>query len=156
REDFLHKESTKLAKRYDRIFVEKLRIQNMSKNRHLAQAIMDAGWYKFRQLLSYKTEVVEVSPNYTSQTCSRCGAQIKISLSVRTYVCPHCGLVLPRDHNAALNILAKGRSDLAQSTDAQSGTVAMATTPAEIGASGTTERPQPVREAGIDNDGHIQ
>lgn len=139
REDFLHKESTKLASRYDRIFVERLKIQNMSKNKHLAQAIMDAGWYKFRQLLSYKTEVVEVAPHYTSQECSSCTNKMKIGLSVRTYVCEKCGLVLPRDHNAAVNILAKGRSDLLKknSTDAQSGTVAMATTPAEIAGRGS-------------------
>ncbi len=152
REDFLHKESTKLASRYDRVFVEKLKIQNMSRNRHLSQAIMDAGWYKFKQLLSYKTEVVEVAPHYTSQTCSGCGNKMKIGLSVRTYVCPCCGLVLPRDHNSAITILANGRSDLARkrSTDAQSGTAEKPATPVEIGVSGTTHSPQPVKEAGID------
>ena len=29
-------------------------------------------------------------------------------LSVRIHDCPHCGLVLDRDHNAAVNILALG------------------------------------------------
>jgi transposase len=32
---------------------------------------------------------------------------VKKSLSVRTHVCPSCGLVLDRDHNAAKNILQK-------------------------------------------------
>ena len=31
----------------------------------------------------------------------------KKSLSVRTHICTSCGVVLDRDHNAALNILAK-------------------------------------------------
>ena len=32
------------------------------------------------------------------------------AMSVRTHRCPACGLTLDRDHNAALNILALGRS----------------------------------------------
>jgi len=31
---------------------------------------------------------------------------VKKSLSVRTHICPRCGVVLDRDQNAALNILA--------------------------------------------------
>jgi putative transposase len=27
---------------------------------------------------------------------------------VRTHICPHCGLILDRDENAAVNILARG------------------------------------------------
>lgn len=33
-------------------------------------------------------------------------------LSIRVHDCPHCGLKLDRDHNAALNILARGLSRL--------------------------------------------
>ena len=50
--------------------------------------------------------VVAVSPRYTTQDCSGCGFQVKKTLSMRTHVCPSCGLVLDRDWNAALNILA--------------------------------------------------
>jgi len=32
---------------------------------------------------------------------------VKKSLSIRTHICTSCGVVLDRDHNAALNILAK-------------------------------------------------
>jgi putative transposase len=47
---------------------------------------------------------VAVSPAYTSQECSNCGAHVKKSLSMRTHVC-QCGFVLDRDWNAAINIL---------------------------------------------------
>ncbi|MGC9504103.1 zinc ribbon domain-containing protein, partial [Baaleninema sp.] len=39
------------------------------------------------------------------QTCSNCGENVKKSLSMRTHRCPHCGLVIDRDGNAAINIL---------------------------------------------------
>lgn len=54
----------------------------------------------------YGKTVVAVAPQYTSQDCSTCGNTVKKTLSVRTHVCS-CGTVLDRDHNAALNILAK-------------------------------------------------
>jgi len=84
----------------------------MVRNRKLAKSISDAAWSQFAQWLHYlgsvygKT-VVAVAPVYTSQDCSGCGATVKKSLSVRNHTCT-CGTVLDRDHNAALNILAKG------------------------------------------------
>jgi putative transposase len=51
--------------------------------------------------------VVKVAPHFTSQDCSACGTRVKNSLSVRTHICHGCGIVLDRDHNAALGILAK-------------------------------------------------
>jgi putative transposase len=53
---------------------------------------------------------VPVDPKGTSQKCSRCGGVVKKSLGVRVHACAYCGLVLNRDHNAALNVLALGRS----------------------------------------------
>lgn len=89
-----------------------LQIRNMVKNRHLAKSIHDAGWGQFISWVNYygllhDVPVIAVEPHYTSQACSNCGALIKKSLSVRTHICPGCGVVLDRDHNAALNILAK-------------------------------------------------
>jgi len=52
--------------------------------------------------------VIAVPPEYTTQECSRCGYLVKKTLSTRTHRCPRCGLVLCRDHNAALNILRRG------------------------------------------------
>ncbi len=65
-------------------------------------------------MLCYKEEesggrVVLVNPYGTSQMCSGCGEAVAKSLSVRVHECPHCGLVLDRDLNAARNILEIGR-----------------------------------------------
>ncbi|WP_129582594.1 zinc ribbon domain-containing protein, partial [Methanolobus psychrotolerans] len=46
-----------------------------------------------------------VNPCNTSQLCSKCGQKVEKSLAVRIHNCPHCGLVIDRDHNAAINIL---------------------------------------------------
>ena len=55
--------------------------------------------------------VVLVDPYKTSQLCSGCKREgPHKDLSERTHACPHCGLVLDRDQNAALNILRLGLS----------------------------------------------
>ncbi len=96
----------------DVVVYEDLRIKNMVKNHCLAKSINDAGWYQFRVWLEYFGKVfgritIAVSPTYTSQECSFCGAIVKKSLSTRTHICS-CGCKLDRDENAALNILNKG------------------------------------------------
>jgi len=44
----------------------------------------------------------------TSQNCSTCGSKVPKPLTARQHNCPHCGLILDRDVNAALNILHRG------------------------------------------------
>jgi putative transposase len=56
----------------------------------------------------YGVATVAVAPQYTSQNCSSCGEVVKKTLSTRTHICPYCGHVQDRDHNAAINILRKG------------------------------------------------
>ncbi len=111
--DFHHKEALHLLRHYDTIYLEDLQVANMVRNHHLAKSISDAGWAQFRAILACKAvwaskRVVAVPPHYTSQVCSRCGAYAQKSLSVRTHVCPECGLVLDRDHNGARNVLQVG------------------------------------------------
>ena len=53
----------------------------------------------------HEIAVIAVPPHYTTQKCSGCGTMVKKSLSIRTHICTSCGVVLDRDHNAALNIL---------------------------------------------------
>ena len=109
RKDFLHKESTKLAKKYNTIYVEDLRIKNMVKNHNLSKHILDCGWGDFRLMLEYKTNVIRVNPMYTSQTCNECGVKDATSrISQSEFVCKHCGNISNADFNAAKNIMSKG------------------------------------------------
>src|SRR2546428_10350659 len=85
----------------------------MVRNHCLAFSIADASWGMFRHYLENKAEsagrqVIAVAPYYTSQKCSQCGESVQKSLSVRTHVCPFCGYLADRDHNAARNILQCG------------------------------------------------
>ncbi len=112
REDFARKTANALISSHDLIAYEHLRIANLVKNRKLAKSISDASWGRFlRWLTSYgrvhDIAVIAVEPAFTSQDCSACGTRVKKSLSTRTHLCPGCGLVLDRDHNAARNILAR-------------------------------------------------
>jgi putative transposase len=118
RRDFLHKLSTRIIRENDTIFYEDLNISGMVRNRHLAKSISDAAWGMFIRMLYYKAEyagrrAVNVVPHGTSQDCSGCGEKVPKGLSTRWHRCPHCGLVLQRDHNAARNILARGMTLLA-------------------------------------------
>jgi putative transposase len=112
REDFARKTANALITSSDLIAYEDLKIANMLKNHHLAKSIHDAGWGIFLRWINYygalhDIPVRAVAPHFTSQACSDCGTIVKKSLSVRTHICTRCGVVLDRDHNAALNILAK-------------------------------------------------
>jgi len=112
REDFARKTASTLISSHDLIAFEDLKIRNMVKNHHLAKSIHDAGWGTFISWvkaygLMHNIPVIAVAPQFTSQQCSACDAMVKKSLSVRTHICTSCGVVLDRDHNAALNILEK-------------------------------------------------
>ena len=115
RRDFAVKTARCVVKSADFVALEDLQIRNMVKNHHLAKSISDAAWGEFRRWVEYFGKVfgvatVAVPPLYTSQNCSSCGEVVEKSLSTRTHVCPHCGHVQDRDHNAAINILKKGLS----------------------------------------------
>lgn len=112
REDFARKTASTLITSHDLIAYERLQIRNLVKNRKLAKSINDASWGRFLSWLTYygvlhEIPVIAVEPAFTSQDCSVCRTRIKKSLSIRTHICSGCGLVLNRDHNAAINILAK-------------------------------------------------
>jgi len=113
RQDTLHKVTTYLAKSHSKVVIEDLLVSGMLKNRRLARAIADVGFYEFRRQLEYKcgwygSELVVVPRAFpSSKMCSRCGHRKKeLSLSEREYECEQCGLVIDRDLNAALNLVA--------------------------------------------------
>jgi putative transposase len=113
RTDFAHQQSRRLVNAYGVIVFEDLNITNMIQNGRLSKSIADAAWNQLAQFTAYKAAdagrlFLQVDPRNTSQKCSRCSSIVDKDLSVRTHNCPHCGLSLDRDHNAAINILALG------------------------------------------------
>jgi putative transposase len=117
RADFHRKAALFLVRHFDTIYFEDLQTANLLKNHHLAKSIGDAGWATFLSLLVFKAayagkQAVAVSPAFTSQQCSGCGREVWKGLSVRWHHCPYedCGTSLHRDHNAALNILQRGKN----------------------------------------------
>lgn len=96
----------------ERIVVEDLNVKGMIKNRHLARAIGEMGFYDFIRILEYKCEelgieLIKAGRFYpSSKTCSHCGCINKgLKLSDRIFICPDCGFVIDRDYNAAINLM---------------------------------------------------
>ena len=135
RADYLHKQSRWLVDTFETIVFEEIKPANLSRapkpkqdeatgdylpngasaKSGLNKSILDAGWTTFIAYCTYKAEnagrsgVRQVDPKNTSQVCSACLKKgPHKDLSVRIHVCPHCGVVLDRDHNAALNIVRLG------------------------------------------------
>lgn len=133
RHDFLHKASRQLVNTYEVIVFEDLAPSNMSKRPKpkqdeetgqylpngtsaksgLNKSILDAGWSTFVMYCQAKAAwagsvtIAKVDSYKTSQICSQCGKEgSRKDLSERTHSCIHCGVVLDRDHNAALNVLS--------------------------------------------------
>jgi putative transposase len=111
RQEFLHKLSTKVVSENQTIILEDLNVSGMVKNRKLARAISQQGWYEFRVLCEAKSEkfrrefrvISRWEP--TSQVCSDCGFKWgKLDLSIRSVLCLNCGIEQDRDKNAAKNI----------------------------------------------------
>jgi len=118
RQDFAHKLSLNLIKRFQIIVFEKLDIKKMKENgfKGIRKSIGDVAWGQFMQFTTYKAEyagrqVVYVNPHNTSKMCSRCGQLVEKTLANRVHRCS-CGLVLDRDQNASLNILRLGMESL--------------------------------------------
>jgi len=112
RRDFHFKVAKKLVTQFDMICVEDL-THWIAEWRSLRKSISDVAWFQFFSILTFKAEeagrkVVRVDPKNTSQRCSGCGVIVPKELGDRIHNCPHCNLVLDRDHNAALNILQAG------------------------------------------------
>ena len=116
KEAYIHYVVNELLSRYDSIFMEDLNVKGMLRNHHIAKAIQEIGFYKFKEILSNKAlvndkKVVSVDRFYpSSKTCSVCGyKKLDLKLSDRKWTCPNCGTKHDRDINAAVNILIEGK-----------------------------------------------
>ena len=112
--DNLHKLSTEIANQVDAVCVESLDMRAMSnKGFGNGKATLDNGYGIFLNMLEYKLSdrgkyFIKVDKWYpSSQLCSCCGSQKKITLADRIYKCS-CGLEIDRDYNAAINIKNEG------------------------------------------------
>jgi putative transposase len=115
RTDFLQKLSTRVIRENQTICVESLSVKAMVKHPTLAKAIHDVGWGEFVRQLEYKANwygrtLVRIDKWYpSSKRCFACGHVLDyLTLDLRHWMCPECGLVHDRDVNAAQNILAVG------------------------------------------------
>ena len=117
---YIHYVANELLSYFDTVFMEDLNVKGMLRNHHLAKAISEVGFYKFKEILVNKSlvndkQVVFVDRFYpSSKTCSVCGYKKRdLRLSDRAWVCPKCGTNHDRDINAAVNILIEGKRMLA-------------------------------------------
>ncbi|SRR6266487_143781 len=87
--------------------------EHVERNKHLNRAVFNNwGLYGFVQMLVYKCllygkELVFLDERNTSKMCSGCGHLQAMPLYKRTYACTECALILDRDENSAINILAR-------------------------------------------------
>jgi transposase len=122
RKDWAEELSTDIARRYDLIRIENLKIPNMVKSARgtaespgknvaaksgLNREISRSGWGFLGTRLEQKAprRVERISPAYTSQRCSACGHVDKKSRKNQAdFVCTACGYACNVDVNAARNI----------------------------------------------------
>jgi IS605 OrfB family transposase len=116
RKDFLHKETTKLTKKYNKIYIGNVSSLKLAKTK-LAKSVNDASWGLFKSLLNYKAislggELIITNENHSSITCGVCflktGPTGLSKLGVRKWTCSACNSHHDRDVNAAKNILTFG------------------------------------------------
>ena len=124
RKDWAEKASTNIARRYDLIRIEDLKVRNMTRSARgtraapgrnvqakatLNKSILASGWALFARRLEEKApgRVEKIKPHFTSQRCSACGhVDGKSRESQARFVCTACGYARNADVNAARNIAA--------------------------------------------------
>ena len=110
RNDWQHKLTAELAKRYELFYLEDVNIKGMMKNHHLAGAISDVAWGEIQRQVEYKTNVLYVGRFFPStKLCNDCHHKQEIKLEERRWTCEKCGVEHDRDTNAKNNILDEGR-----------------------------------------------
>ena len=131
RKNFLHQISNTISKNHATVYIEDLKVGNMSKSakgtveKHgrmvkqksgLNRAILDQAWYEFRRQLEYKLrwrggQLIPVSPQYTSQCCPACGHTAKANRTTQAlFACVQCGYTENADVVGAINVLQRGQA----------------------------------------------
>jgi transposase len=114
RQDYLHKESTKLISRIETLVIGDVPCKLMNRSKNLSGISLDSGIGSFKKMLHFKAERAgatysEISERDSTQTCHSCGykhpRESRIGLGVRSWCCPNCRVQNDRDVNAARNIL---------------------------------------------------
>ena len=110
--DFVEKVSSLIVKNFDYVCMEDLNVKGMVKNRHLAKAISDSSFYKLRNRISEKLNMVGktfiLADRFfaSSKICSSCGNyNPHLRLKDREFNCDYCEVKIDRDFNAATNLL---------------------------------------------------
>ena len=115
RNDRNHKISRKLVENYGTICYSDDNFKGMAK--HFGKSISEAALGNLIGMINYKCrtggrKVISVKSNFTTMTCSTCGAlsgpRGLNGLAVRKWVCSACGAVHDRDLNSACVILSVG------------------------------------------------
>ncbi|MGA5761873.1 RNA-guided endonuclease InsQ/TnpB family protein [Nonomuraea bangladeshensis] len=122
RKDWVEKTSTDLARRFDVIAVEDLKISSMTRSARgtreapgrgvrqkagLNRGVLAAGWGRLVQRLEHKApgRVQKINPRYTSQTCNACRHRAAESRESQSrFRCVACGHQAHADVNAAENL----------------------------------------------------
>lgn len=120
RHDYLHQVTTEIINQKPKFIVlEDLNVKGMMKNRHLAKAVQEQGFYEFYRQIQYKCNwnnipFIEADRYYpSSKLCSVCGnIKSDLKLSDRIYHC-ECGNIMDRDYQAALNLAEYGKKLIA-------------------------------------------
>jgi putative transposase len=130
RKDWQEKDSTRLAKTFALISIEKLKVKNMTKSSKgtrekpgknvkaksgLNRELLRLGFSYFmtrleQKCVKYGSQLLRVNPAYTSLDCSCCGHRSRGKESRKSqsrYVCVSCGYADNADVNAAKNILQR-------------------------------------------------
>ena len=131
RKNFLHQINNTISKNHATVYVEDLKVGNMSKSDKgtvekpgkmvkqksgLNRAILDQAWYEFRRELEYKLrwrdgQLILVAPQYTSQCCPACGHTAKANRTTQAlFACVQCGYTENADVVGAMNVLQRGRA----------------------------------------------
>ncbi|MFD7648262.1 RNA-guided endonuclease InsQ/TnpB family protein [Streptomyces albidoflavus] len=152
RRDWHHKESTRVIRENQAVYVEDLLVSGLGRTR-LAKSVHDAGWAQFLTMLEYKAALygrtfAKVGRAFpSSQVCSVCGLRDGPKpLHIREWMCGKCATIHNRDHNASRNVLLEGRrivaAGRAETPNACGAPVRRAYMPARRGEAGTHRAPR--------------